>query len=350
MTAPVPLDFTSDNASGMAPEILEALAEASKGSAAAYGSDEITARARKAVCDLFERECTVHFVATGTAANALSLATLSPPYGVIFAHEEAHIHVDECAAPEFYCGGAKIVPLPGEAGKIDADAFALALDKFPRGVVHRAQPGALSLTQATEYGTLYSPEELRTLVGLAKDKGVPVHMDGARFANAVAHQGVTPAEASWKQGIDVLSFGATKNGAMAAEAVVFFDPEMAKDFFFRQKRGGHVFSKGRFLSAQFEAYLKDDLWLRLARHSNALARRLGDGLTAAGFAPALPVEANEVFVPLALDDVRRLKQAGAQFHVWPEPPQDGKYLVRLVTSFATQEAEVSAFLDAVRAL
>lgn len=345
------MDFTSDNASGAAPEIIQALVTANAGTAAAYGDDEITERARGAVCELFEKECAVFFVATGTASNSLALATLSPPYGVLFAHEEAHIHVDECAAPEFFAGGAKIIPLPGEAGKIDAGALHLAIEKFPRGVVHRAQPGALSLTQASEFGTTYKADEISTLVDLAKDKSIPVHMDGARFANAVASLGCSPAEATWKLGIDVLSFGATKNGAIGTEAVVFFDPDKAADFFFRQKRGGHVFSKGRFLSAQFEAYLKDDLWLRLAGQSNAMAQNLVKAMADEGLgAPLYPVEGNEIFIALPLDAIRALKTQGARFHNWPVPPENGRQLIRLVTSFATDQSELEAFVAALKTL
>lgn len=345
------MDFTSDNASGVAPEILAAFADANHGMAAAYGDDEISARARGAMCELFEREVATFFVATGSAANALSLAVLTPPYGTMFAHEEAHIHVDECAAPEFYSGGAKIIPLPGKAGKINASALALAIEKFPRGVMHRPQPGALSLTQATEFGTIYSQDELAALIGLAKDGGIGVHMDGARFANAVASSGLSPAEATWKQGVDVLSFGATKNGGMGAEAVVFFDPDKADDFQFRQKRAGQVFSKGRFPAAQFEAYLKDGLWLKMASHANAQARRLTNGLKSQGLGePVYAADANEIFIELPLDVISVLRKSGARFHNWPVPPRDGKQLIRLVTSFQTSDEDVDAFLEALASL
>jgi threonine aldolase len=345
------MDFTSDNGSGVAPEILAAFAAVNQGTAAAYGEDDVSDRARLAMSALFEREVATFFVATGTAANSLSLAVLSPPYGAIFAHEEAHIHVDECAAPEFFTGGAKIIPLPGDAGKIDPQALALAVAKFPRGVVHRPQPGALSLTQATEFGTVYSRDELKVLIDIASAGGVPVHMDGARFANAVISQGLTPAEATWKQGVDVLSFGATKNGGMGAEAVVFFDPEKAADFHFRQKRAGQVFSKGRYAAAQFEAYLKEGLWLKMAGNANAQAGRLVKGMAAAGLgAPRYPVDGNEVFIALPMDAIKVLFEKGAKFHPWPVPPEDGKQLIRLVTSFQTKDEEVDAFLDALRSL
>lgn len=345
------MDFTSDNASGVAPQILAALGEVNHGTAAAYGDDEVSVRARAAMSNLFEREVATFFVATGSAANALSLAVLAPPYGTIFAHEEAHIHVDECAAPEFFSGGAKIIPLAGEQGKINVDALQLAIEKFPRGVVHRPQPGALSLTQATEFGTVYTPQELTERITLAKAARIPVHMDGARFANAMAGSGLTPAEATWKLGVDVLSFGATKNGGMGAEAVVFFDPDMAGDFQFRQKRAGQVFSKGRFAAAQFEAYLKDGLWLELASRANDKARRLAEGLKNTGFDdPFCPVDANEIFIALPLDVIKTLVSQGARFHNWPVPPEKGKQLIRLVTSFQTQDQEIDSFLKVLAAL
>lgn len=345
------MDFTSDNASGVAPEIMAAFADVNHGTAAAYGDDEVSARARSAMSALFEREVATFFVASGSAANGLALAAVVPPYGTIFGHEEAHIHVDECAAPEFFSGGAKIIPLPGEGGKIDADALQLAIRKFPRGVVHRPQPGALSLTQATEFGTVYAPEELSELISLAREGGIPVHMDGARFANAVAGSGLTPAEASWKLGVDVLSFGATKNGGMGSEAVVFFDPEMAGDFHFRQKRAGHVFSKGRFPAAQFEAYLKDGLWLKLASHANDQAKRLADGLKTGGYGdPAFSVDANESFVALPFDVIDALLKKGARFHKWPIPPENGRQLIRLVTSFQTRGSEIDEFLEVLTSL
>lgn len=345
------MDFTSDNASGVAPEILAAFADVNHGTASAYGDDEVSARARGAMSELFEREVATFFVATGSAANSLALAVLTPPWGTILAHEEAHIHVDECAAPEFYTGGAKIIPLPGVGGKIEATALQHAIKKFPRGVMHRPQPGAISLTQATEFGTVYTPGEMETLIDLAKAGCIGVHMDGARFANAIVSSGLSPAEATWKAGVDVLSFGATKNGGMGAEAVVFFDPDKAADFPFRQKRAGQVFSKGRYPAAQFEAYLKDGLWLRLAAHANEKADRLVESLKSNGLGdPMFPVDANEIFISLPLDAIGALKGKGARFHNWPIPPEDGKQFIRLVTSFQTRDAEIDDFLEALASL
>jgi threonine aldolase len=342
--------FTSDNAFGVAPEILDAIARANVGAAGSYGGDEITARLQRRFSDVFACDVAVFPVATGTAANALSLATLTPPYGAIFCHEEAHVNVDECGAPEMFSGGAKLVPLCGANGKIDADAFGEALGDYRKGDVHQVQPACLTLTQSSEAGTVYTPDELKRLASLAHGRGLAVHMDGSRFANALVSLGCTPAEMTWKAGIDVLSFGATKNGALAAEAVVFFDPAKAADFAFRRKRGGHLFSKMRFLSAQLEAYLDGDLWLRLARHSNAMAARLAKGLGGMeGVEFASPVEANEIFVRLPLAMIDRLRSAGAEFHPWPKSG-DGAAgaTVRLVTSFATQDADVDTFLAAAR--
>jgi threonine aldolase len=342
--------FTSDNAFGVAPEILDAIAKANGGAVSSYGGDEITARLQKRFAEVFEREVTVFPVATGTAANALSLATLTPPYGAIFCHEDAHVNVDECGAPEMFSGGAKLVGLGGANGKIDADLFEVALKGYRAGDVHQVQPASLTLTQSTEAGTVYTLADIAHLSGLAHGRGLAVHMDGSRFANALVSLGCTPADMTWKSGIDVLSFGATKNGALAAEAVVFFDPAKAADFAFRRKRGGHLFSKMRFLSAQLEAYLDDGLWLRLARHANAMATRLSSGLMALDGATLMgSVEANEIFVRLPATTIERLCKAGAAFHPWPKRG-DGAAgeTVRLVTSFATAEAEIDGFLRVAR--
>lgn len=342
--------FTSDNAFGVAPEILEAIARANGGAVSSYGGDEITKGLQRRFADVFEREVAVFPVATGTAANALALATLTPPHGAIFCYEEAHVNVDECGAPEMFSGGAKLVGLSGANGKIDADVFETALKGYRKDDVHQVQPASLTLTQSSEAGTVYTLAELTRLADLAHGRGIAVHMDGSRFANALVSLGCTPAGMTWKAGVDVLSFGATKNGALAAEAVVFFDPAKAADFVFRRKRSGHLFSKMRFLSAQLEAYLDDDLWLRLARHANAMATRLAKGLGAVEEAAlAGPVEANEIFVRLPTATIGRLKAAGAAFHPWPKRG-DGAAggTVRLVTSFATTEVEIDVFLQVAR--
>ncbi|NIJ40583.1 threonine aldolase [Parvibaculum indicum] len=345
------MDFTSDNAWGVAPEIMAALAEANRGSAASYGADDATARLQAVMADLFEHEVEVFPVATGTAANALALACLTPPWGAVFCHELAHAHIDECGAPEFFADGAKFVPIAGENGKLEPDSFKSAFRLLPLGNVHNVQPSTLTLTQSTECGTLYSLDEIRALTDIAHSRDIAVHMDGARFANAVAALDVSPAEITWKSGIDVMSFGATKNGAMAAEAVIFFDKHLARDFAFRRKRGGHLFSKMRFLSAQLEAYLKDGLWLRLAAHANAMARELAEGLGAMpGVDIHFPVQANEIFVRMPVSMSKGLKEAGARFHPWPMVgDNDQARTVRLVTSFQTEAEAVAEFLAHARA-
>ena len=351
------MDFASDNSSGASDQVLSALVAANAGAAMPYGSDPWTAAAEKAVQEVFERECSVFLVSTGTAANALALAALTPPHGAIFCHEEAHIANDECGAPEFYSAGAKLVGLTGAQGRISLDALKGALARFPRGLVKQVQPSALSITQATECGTLYSLDELDALCAAAHGAGVRVHMDGARFANALARLGCSPARMSWGAGVDVLSFGATKNGTVCCEAVIFFDPALARDFAFRRKRGGHTLSKGRFLGAQMSAYLEGGHWLDLARHANAMADRLAQGLaTCPGVRLPWPCEANEVFaiLPRAADGA--LKAAGALYYHWgnrgltaDRAPQADEVFVRLVPSFATKPQEVDRFLEVVRA-
>lgn len=341
------MNFRSDNVAGVAPAILRAIADANEGTQPSYGADEITARLERRFAELFEREVAVFPVATGTAANSLALATVTPPWGIVYAHAEAHIEVDECGAPEFFTGGAKVATLPGPHGKITAEQMA-ALLPGGKGVVHHAQPAAVSLTQATEAGTVYTADETAAIAAVAHRHGLAVHVDGARFANALVHLGATPAELTWRAGVDVLSFGATKNGALAAEAVVFFDKGKAEEFAFRRKRAGHLFSKLRFLSAQLDAYLADDLWLANARHANAMARRLADGLGALPRARLRhPVQANELFVELPDAAIRALVEEGFGFYRWMDATS---LCIRLVTSFATHEADVDRLLAACRRL
>jgi threonine aldolase len=342
------MNFMSDNTAGAAPEVMDAVARANAGTESSYGGDAITQRLKRKFSDLFEREVVVHPVLTGTAANALSIATLSPPYGAVLCHAGAHIHVDECGAPEFYAG-AKLVPVEGEAGKVSPDGLKAALGHFQRGFVHHVQPAAISITQSTELGTVYAPAEIAAISELARQQHMTLHMDGARFANAVAGAGVSPAELTWKAGIDVLSFGATKNGALAAEAVIFFDPARVADFEYRRKRAGHLTSKMRFVSAQLEAMLDNGLWLKLASSANTMARKLEAGLKAMqGVSVILPVQANEVFFTLPDHATRqRVEQKGARFYVW-SPSHEPVPLIRLVCSFATTPADIEAFLDAVR--
>jgi threonine aldolase len=349
------MNFASDNISGVAPAILDALARANHGSTLSYGDDAVTARVEQRLADLFEHEVAVFLVPTGTAANALALAQFTPPWGAVLCHVESHIATDECGAAEFYGGGIKLVTLPGEGCKITPTTLQAALEHGPWGGPHHVTAAALSLSQATEAGTSYRASEIRQLAESAHAHGVAVHLDGARFANALVRTNATPAELTWRAGVDVVSFGATKGGALAAEAVIFFDPGRTKGMAERRKRGGHLLSKHRFLAAQLDAYLQDDLWLELARHANRMADRLAKGLIAAGIKPAWPVEANEVFVPLSAETDRRLKSAGALYYPWylgslPAgsiiPPDHT--LVRLVTSFSTTEAEVDEFVTIAR--
>jgi threonine aldolase len=335
------MNFCSDNVTGAAPEIIAALAAANIGSAPSYGADPLTRRVEERLATLFEREVVVFPVATGSAANALALASITPPWGAVFCHELAHIAVDECGAPEFYTAGAKLVPLPGADGKLTAATLAAQVPGGA-GVVHHVQPATVSLTQATEAGTIYQPAEIAAIATLAHRHDLKLHMDGARFANALVTLGCSPAEMTWEAGVDVLSFGATKNGALAAEAVVFFDLALARDFAFRRKRAGHLFSKLRFLSAQLDAYLTDDLWLKNARHANAMAQRLARGLTELpGMRLRHPVEANEIFVELSEKVILGLFEAGFQFYRWDGPEST---CIRLVTAFNTVQADVDAFV------
>lgn len=344
--------FTSDNASGAAPEILDALVEAEKGYAMPYGADPLTVRAQERVREVFEApQAAVHFVATGTAANALALACLCPPWATVYCHRGSHIEEDECCAPEFFTGGAKLTLLGGEDAKIgEAELRRVVTRAAPVGV-HNAQAGALSLTQATEAGAVYTLDEIRALAGIARDAGAPVHMDGTRLANALARLGCTPAEMTWKAGVDVLCLGATKNGAMAAEAVVLFDPEKAWEFELRRKRGGHLFSKMRFISAQMEAYLTDGLWLRLAGHANAMADRLGGALAGRGARVLNAIGANMLFAEITLAQHQRLQEAGARYYTMspfdPAGAGDQPIRIRLVASFRTTEAEVDGFVAAL---
>lgn len=342
------MDFASDNAAGVAPEIMAALAATNRGSAAAYGADSVTDRMTQTFAEIFEREVAVFPVATGTAANALALAALTPPWGIVYCHEDAHVAVDECGAPEFFSHGAKLVPLEGAHGKLAPDTIEQALKHYHKGFVHHSQPSVVSLTQATERGTVYSPEEVTNIAKLAKEHGMKLHVDGARFANALVHLGRTPAEATWKIGIDALSFGATKNGALCAEAVIFFDPKDVRDFEYRRKKSGHLLSKMRFVSAQFLGYLREGLWLANAARANRLAKRLADGLARIECVEiAHPVEANAVFAYLPNDMIARLRKSGARFYDWA-PPGTNRTLARFVLSFATPDEDVERFLAIAR--
>ncbi|KAF0116726.1 MAG: threonine aldolase [Rhodobacteraceae bacterium] len=334
--------FASDNTSGAAPEVLTAILKANEGYDRSYGADAAMARVTALVREIFEApEAVVHLVATGTAANALAIATHCQPWGAVFCHTHAHIAEDECNAPEFY-SGAKLVLVPGEVGKITPATLATALATTGEGGVHGVQRGMLSLTNVTEAGTVYTSAELAALTALAKMHALPCHLDGARFANALVATGGTPAEMTWKAGIDVLSLGGTKNGCLGVEGVVLFDPAKSWELELRRKRGGHLFSKHRFLSAQMEAYLTDGLWLRLAAQANAMGQRLSKGLQAKG-ATVPDAPANMLFPLWAPGTHDRLEAAGAHFYRLTAP--EGRERARLVTSWSTTEADVDRFLS-----
>lgn len=336
------MDFRSDNVTGAHPRILEAIARANAGQVGSYGADPWSKRVESRLGEIFERPVTVFPVLTGTAANVVALSSFVPPWGAIYCHPEAHINVDECGAPELFTGGAKLVCVPGEHGRITPAGVAAKI--HGEGFVHAVQPAAISITQASECGTLYTPAEVAALADCARAHKMALHMDGARFANALVALGCTPAELTWKAGVDVLSFGATKNGCLAAEAVVLFHPEKAQEMAFRRKRGGHLLSKMRLVSAQLEAYLADDLWLANARHANAMARRLAEGLTAQGCKLFHPVEANELFVEIPRARAEALQAEGFAFYDWEAL---GKEAWRLVTAFDTRAEDVEKFLAAL---
>ncbi|MFT3988129.1 threonine aldolase family protein [Aestuariivirga sp.] len=349
------MNFASDNVYGVHPLILESLAEANAGTASSYAGDDLSRRSEEKLSEIFGREVRAFLVTTGTAANGLALSALTPGYGAILCHGEAHIFCDECNSPEFFTGGAKIIGIHGPAGKITPAQIEKVLKGFIRGE-HDPKPKGVSITNATELGTLYSPAEVKAIADLVHPRGMKLHMDGARFANAVASLGCPPADLTWKAGVDVMSFGATKNGAMMLEAVVFFDLALAEDFAYRRMRSGQLVSKSRYLGAQMLAYLKDDLWLKNARAANGLAAKLAEGLRTI---PAVripnPVQANEVFaiIPRRLNDA--LLAEGAKFYDWMpdslgDAIRDDEIFVRFVLSFATPQQDVEAFIALVKRL
>jgi len=340
------MNFASDNAYGAAPEILDAIVAANEGAVASYGDDPFTNRLKTRMATLFERDVAVFPVITGTAANVLALSTLCPPHGAVVCHAAAHIMVDECGGVEFFTHGAQLVPIPGEHGKLTPVAIERALKRFRKGDAHSVQPAVISITEATEAGTIYTLKEIADIASLARAHGLKLHIDGARFANALAHLGCSPAEAIW--GVDALSFGATKNGALGAEAVIFFDPTDARDFEYRRMKGGHLLSKMRFVSAQLLAYTENGRWLAWAARANSLAQRLAQGLAAVADAEIVhPVEANAIFARLPDRTIAQLRAKGAHFYDWGTS-ENGRTLARFVTSFATPEADIERFLDLMR--
>ena len=346
--------FASDNWSGAHPAINEALQTHGGGMAAAYGSSELDKAVERRFNEIFERDVAVFFVGTGTAANSLSFAAVNRPGGVVMCHREAHVVEDECGAPEFFTHGARMAPVDGALGRIDPDHLRRELARFRPGFIHAGQPMAVTISQASEVGTLYSLDEIGALAAIAAEHGLALHMDGARFANALAASNASPADMTWRAGVDILSFGATKNGCWCAEAVVFFDPDKAKQFPYIRKRGAQLFSKTRFVAAQFMAYLENGLWLQLAGHANEMADRLREGLRHSSHARlAWETRSNEVFAILEKPLAERLRGDGAVFYDWNPPHgsptllNGNEQLVRLVTSWSTDVQDVDRFAKAV---
>jgi threonine aldolase len=344
-------NFSSDHVAPACDAILSAVNKANEGFVTSYGGDDLTAKLQSMASDLFEKQVAIFPVTSGTAANALALSQIVPPFGAIYCYEAAHIVTDEAGAPGFFTGGAQLIGFPAANGKIHPAQLTKAVAYAEDLGIHHVKPGAVTLTQATEWGTVYGLQEIAAISQVARQHELPLHMDGARFANALVHLRCSPAEATWKCGVDVLSLGATKNGALGADAVVFFDPAMARDFERRRKRAGHLMSKLRFVSAQLIAYLKNGLWLENARHANAMALRMAEGLKRVAGAKLLhPVEANELFLALPEETVRNLESQGFYFYRWPLRAAESGVTIRLVTCFATSSADVDEFIAAAAAI
>ena len=343
--------FASDNWAGAHPKIAASLNANATGYSPSYGAGDLDQKVREKFNTIFEREVSVFFTSTGTAANALALASSNKPGAVGFCHREAHIREDECGAPEFLAPGSRLRIVDGPDGKMSLQNLEAEIESVKDWGVMGGRPALLSLTQATEAGTLYSLDEIEALAHIGKVNKIPVHMDGARFANAIATLGCSPAEMTWKRGVDMLSFGGTKNGCWCAEALIFFDPAMAEDMPYIQKRSAQTFSKSRFVAAQFDAYLENGLWLELANHANQMAVQLEHAINKSSMLKiAWQRQANEVFAITKTDFAeQKLKQAGAHFYDWPAPygmnnePSADETIIRLVTSYATEQAEIDRF-------
>lgn len=351
------LNLSSDNVTGMSDAVMAALIKANDGNEPAYGADQWTAKAEQLLAEVFEHEVFVSLVATGTGSNALALAALTPPWGAIFCHQESHVLDDECGAPEMFTDGAKLVGVKGEAGKLTVEALKPVVDHFGVGVIKSVQPAALSISQVTEAGTVYTLSEIKALCDFARERHLKVHLDGARFGNALVSIGATPADMTWKAGVDVVTFGATKNGALACEAIIFFDKVLAESMPFRRKRGGHTVSKGRILGAQMIGYLEHDHWLHNARHANAMAQALTQGLNSLGFARLpWPTQANEVFVVLPNAKAKALSEAGIRAAPWESISLPAQFemgtedaFLRFVLSFKTAPSDIDRVIAALKA-
>ena len=335
--------FASDNTAGICPEVLAAVEEANHGAAEPYGADEVTARVRQLVRDLFETDCDIYLVSNGTAANALALAQLCQPFHSVVCHQNAHIQTDECGAPEFFTRGSKLLLVGGAGAKIDIDQVEAVIARQPE--VHAHKPRVVSITQATEFGTIYSSDEIHAVAQFARRRQMFLHMDGARFANAIAALDCSPKEITWNLGVDVLCFGGTKNGAAGAELVIFFNKERSREFDYRVKQGGQLASKGRFLAAQWLGLLTDGVCLKNAQRANEMARKLADRLRAATIDIVLPVAVNAVFVRLSEERVRVLNSRGWYFYKFIEPD-----VYRLMCSWSTTDEDISTLLGDVLAI
>ena len=334
--------FASDNVAGACPEVLNAIISANDGIASPYGNDEWSKNLQNKFSEVFEKEVIVYPTASGTAANALALSALTPVFGNIYCHKLSHINTDECGAPEFYTGGAKLVTLNGVNGKITPEELSENVGGV--GIVHHTQPSVVSITQLCETGETYQLDEISTIAETANKHNLKMHMDGARFANALVSLGATPAEMTWKSGIDVLSFGATKNGCIAAEAIIFFKPELVGNLPFLMKRSGHLLSKMRFVSAQLDAYISNDVWLRNAKHANNMGKKLSEGLNSnPNIELVYPTQANEVFAKFPKPVIEHLNSKGYKMN---EEELDGK-AVRLVTAWNTKESDVNQLLETI---
>ena len=335
--------FASDNVTGACPEVLEAILKSNDEDRTPYGNDELSRNLQHKFSEIFEKEVIVFPTASGTAANALALSTMTPSFGNIYCHRLSHINVDECGAPEFYTGGAKLINLEGINGKIIAEELDNSITG--KGVVHHTQPSSVSITQLCETGVAYQLDEIKKISEVAHKHKLNIHMDGARFANALVSLNCSPAEMTWKSGIDVLSFGATKNGCFAAEAIIFFNKDLVGNLPFLMKRAGHLLSKMRFVSAQLDAYISNDVWLKNAKHANAMGKKLSQGLTShKNIKLAYPTDANEVFVKIPKNVIDQFNSQG--YKINDEEWEDKA--VRLVTAWNTDPSDVESFLRIIK--
>ncbi|MEM9104404.1 MAG: low specificity L-threonine aldolase [Pseudomonadota bacterium] len=344
------MHFSSDNWAGAHPRVAQALSRHATGFASAYGLGDLDRKIEEHFATLFERDVSVFFVGTGTAANSLSMAAVGQPGGVAFCHADAHLIADEGGAAEFLGTGLRLAGVDGALGKIDPATLEATIKRYPPEFIHAGQPVAVSVSQSTEIGTVYEPDEIDAIAAVCKQYGLSLHMDGARFANALAALGASPADMTWRRGVDILSFGATKNGCWCAEAILVFDQDKARQLPFIRKRSAHLFSKSRFISAQFEAYFDSNLWLETAAHANAMADRLRQVITdSANARLAWDGQANEVFTIMSREHFDRLIAKGVQFYEWNTPAfaveqiGEGELVTRLVTGFATTEQHINDF-------